>query len=595
MVIAGAVVRAVAEGRGWSPPGGLTALAGDAGAALDLGVAIPPALAGPEFMGQLYEAALAPDARSAGAHYTPADVAERLAGLVIPDSDSLLGGDGGPGTVWDPACGGGAFLLAAADALLKAGHGPDEIVADMLWGTDLDPSAVAVAEAALRMWGNLHGVDVGPGDHLAVADALLDRSAAGPLARAERGGFDVVLGNPPFQGQMAGPSVRTTSTAAALRERFGADVVLPYTDTSALFLVAGSEALAPGGRLAMILPTSVLSARDAAMAREQATRNSTLTGLWLAGELVFDAAVHVCAVLLTRTDGTDSGPVARWRGRDFEPVGSDSGHTVGSGRSGRGRRRVSGGAGAGPEAWARLALPCLGVPDPEVRTAGVLGSLGAARAGFREEYYGLVDHVREAPDPATSLHDLQPSSVAALVTAGLIDPGHCWWGEREVQFARQRYLRPVVDLHSLAAAGGRAALWAAALAVPKVVVATQTKVGEAAVDERGRWVASTPTVAFLASADQLWKAAAVICSPVGSVAALAHTAGGARSLDAIRHSVASVSALPLPVDADAWSTGADALRHRDREAFLAAMASAYAVAHPDELHDWWCARAPWPD
>jgi hypothetical protein len=128
-----------------------------------------------------------------------------------------------------------------------------------------------------------------------------------------------------------------------------------------------------------------------------------------------------------------------------------------------------------------------------------------------------------------------------------------------------------------------------------VVVATQTRVGEAAVDHDGRWVASTPTVAVLAAPERLWEVAAVICSPVGSLAALAATAGSARARDAIRHRVSSIGALPLPVDVDAWRAGADALRTRDRAGFLVAMAAAYALAPSDEVDAWWLARAPWPD
>jgi hypothetical protein len=127
-----------------------------------------------------------------------------------------------------------------------------------------------------------------------------------------------------------------------------------------------------------------------------------------------------------------------------------------------------------------------------------------------------------------------------------------------------------------------------------VVVATQTRVGEAAVDAGGRWVPSTPTIAVLAPPDRLWEVAAVVCSPVGTVAALAATAGTGRAGDAIKHSVASVLALPLPVDQEAWRAGAEALRMRRLDDFVDAMAAAHRVVEPAELHRWWRARARWP-
>ena len=649
---------------------------------------------GAALLGDLYESALTDAARDGGSHYTPADVAAGVVALAVPAVPAATARS------WDPACGGGSLLLAVADAALAAGGDAGTVVAEQLWGTDTDRGAVVVAEAALWLWAMGHGVDVGPGAHLAVADALGapadggwqprpdqvrgergrgdrrrddgrgddggrddggrdDRArsragdASGPMDRATRQGFDLVVANPPFQAQLAGPTVRSGASTEALRRRWGSDVVQPYTDTAALFLVAGVEALAPGGALAMILPTSVLSARDAAGVRAAAAASAELRGLWMATEPVFGAEVDVCAVVLHRPADdqlvTSAAPAAPSGSADGQPSGSaprpDATADRGSadlrgetptpaGRQAPGRRRtgsagtdverwrgrrftvlapatsssiaaVTGATGQAPN-WAPLALAALGVPDPAVRSFGRLGSMVTARSGFRDEYYGLVGHVGEAPgelaldgaDAPGSEGDGKGSDgfgvgLAALVTAGLIDPGRCAWGERPARFAGARYLRPVVDLASLAAAGGRASVWAHDLLVPKVVVATQTRVGEAAVDDGGRWVASTPTVAVVADPDRLWQVAAVICSPVGSVAALVAAAGSGRSVGAIRQSSASVASLPLPVDADAWAEGADALRCRDRPAFLAAMAAAYELRHPSEVDQWWSDRSPW--
>ncbi|MCU1497388.1 MAG: hypothetical protein JWM47_1341 [Acidimicrobiales bacterium] len=695
LAVAASLVDVVGAAVGWSVPAGLR-VEGVARVPGLLDVEVPAELATPDLLGVLYEAALASQARDAGAHYTPVDLAARLVHLV---TGPVAASPGSP-RAWDPACGGGAFLLATAEALLARGLSADEIVAELIWGTDLDPGAVAVAEAALCWWAQRHGSDATPGPHLAVADPLLDvvparprsergrLAAAGPLPVAAAGGFDLVVGNPPFQGQLAGASVRSAETTAALRRRWGRDVVRPYSDTAAIFLVAGARALAPGGRLAMVLPTSVLAARDAAPARAVAAGIGNLTDLWVAAEPVFGAAVEVCAVVLERplrppsstgagstqqaqrfrepsssgrktvpgvvepgqagsapardeasavlgsphpatgtTGAADPGDapsvpvsdeaseVRRWRGRKVERLAP----------SGVGSVVRTGGSAVPGDGWAALALAALGVPDPAVCVAGRLGDIATTRAGFRDEYYGLVGHVIEAPvaacvEPpdrragdaaegcpdghvdgisvgrAAGLTDRVPAGLAALVTSGLVDPGHCAWGKRPASFDRQRYERPAVDLGSLEQAGGRAHTWVRSLLVPKVVVATQTRVGEAAVDLAGRWVASTPTIAVIADPARLWEVAAVVCSPVGTIAALAATAGSARARDAIRHTASTVAGLPLPVDHDAWSAGAEALRRWDRPAFLSAMAAAYAVpaAAIAEVDDWWSSRAPWP-
>ena len=529
----------------------------------NLGVTEP----GPGHLGLLYEALLHPAARDAGSHYTPPDVAHRLvsAALVGRGTD-----DGRSSvTVWDPTCGGGAFLLAAADVLNELGHDPSAIVTEMLWGTDVDPGAAAVADASLRWWAESHGAhEAGPEAHLSVADVFL---AGCPLP----GGFHAVVGNPPFQGQMRGDTVRSVEQNRLLRERWG-DVVGPYTDTAALALAVGASALRPSGRLAMVLPVSVLGARDARAARDAATARAALTGLWVAGEPVFSAEVDVCAVVLT---AGASAPVRRWRSRGFDPLADSE-----APRPGR--------------SWAPLAAAALGVPEPVVSTKGTLADLAQVSAGFRDEYYGLIGHVREAPEDWE--RDLLPRArggehgdLGPLITSGLIEPGRVVWGERPVRFAKVDYRRPVVDLGSLRSAGGRAAARVSALAVPKLLVATQTKVGEAAVDEHGSWVASTPTITAVAPAEWLWRLAAVVCSPVGSALAATATAGAGRATGSIKHSVRSVRELALPVDHDAWIAGAEALRLGHRGEFVDAMAAAYRLTDDGEVRSWWMERAPW--
>lgn len=268
----------------------------------------------------------------------------------------------------------------------------------------------------------------------------------------------------------------------------------------------------------------------------------------------------------------------RWRGRAFEALTPAR------------PSRIVGRDGDGATPWSVLALGALGVPEPEHRSAGRLGDLAMAAAGFRDEYYGLVGHVLEAPVPDPG--DLPPH-LAPLVTSGLVDPGRCTWGHRPARFGGRRWDFPVVDREAVAAAGGRAAAWVASTTGPKVVVASQTRVGEAAVDEAGTWVASTPTVVVRADPDRLWEVAAVVCSPVAAGVLLLAGAGGGRSADAIRPTVASVLDLPLPVDVDAWRAGAVALRHGDLARFTLAMAAAYD-REPGALEAWWTHRLPAP-
>ena len=76
--------------------------------------------AGADLLGLAHEALLAPvDRKARGAHYTPPALADRLVALSLPSTAAA---------VLDPACGGGAFLLAAGRALVERGPSPAEAV-----------------------------------------------------------------------------------------------------------------------------------------------------------------------------------------------------------------------------------------------------------------------------------------------------------------------------------------------------------------------------------------------------------------------------------------------------------------------------------
>ena len=77
------------------------------------------------------------------------------------------------------------------------------------------------------------------------------------------------------------------------------------------------------------------------------------------------------------------------------------------------------------------------------------------------------------------------------MTSGLVDPGRCAWGRRDVTFARRRFQRPTVELARLSPTMRR---WADGLLVPKVLVANQTRVIEAVADPDGRWLPGVPLI-----------------------------------------------------------------------------------------------------
>lgn len=411
----------------------------------------------PWLPGAVHESLLDRSARRrAGAWYTPREVA----GLVA---------DWAPGEpLLDPACGGGAFLLAAAEA---------GVPVDRLAGIDLDPVAAAVAEASLALLGRGR-------PRIAVGDALDVPWPVEPGA---------VVGNPPFLGQLR---------AATSRGR-GAG----YADAAALFL---REAVRRSPRVAMVQPESVLAARDAAAVRDEVAPH--LAAVWVPGVPLFDAAVRTCVVIVDRSH---HGAPRRLVGMPPVDVGA-----------------------LDPHRWATAAAGDV----PEVELEGSpLGSEATVIAGFRDEYYALGPHVQERVG-------------APLVTSGLIDRGRCLWGSRPARYGGRRWDAPAVADPPPSARR---------LLVPKVLVATQTRVLEAVADPEGAWVPCTPVISVVPAEGRIWHVLAALLSPAATAWLLRRAAGAALSSGALKPTAPLLRQLPLPTDAARWDAAAAAVRGGD--------------------------------
>lgn len=178
-------------------------------------------------------------------------------------------------TIGDPSCGTGGFLVSAMQYLLETYTSPEAVItetdeesgatekiytgdlledhrehirSDMFHGYDFDATMLRIAAMNLM----LHGVD-DPDIHY---QDTLSASFTERFPQTAKEGFDVVLANPPFKGQLDFEDVH----AGLLRQ-------VKTKKTELLFVALILRMLKTGGRSATIVPDGVLFGSSSAHKR----------------------------------------------------------------------------------------------------------------------------------------------------------------------------------------------------------------------------------------------------------------------------------------------------------------------------------------
>lgn len=514
-----------------------------------------------------YESTLGVAERRAGAWYTPRTLADALTRWAA----TFLPLDPAPRCL-DPACGAGAFLLASAEMLAERGLDPITIVERHLIGVDIDADALRNARAALVLWARGRGAPRDPTPVLVHGDALTS-----PLMDDIEA--DLILGNPPFQSQLSTDTMIDQRRRRMLERRFG--LAGAYTDTASWFLAAAVRWLGDGGVACLLQPQSIIGARDAGALRSLLVDRDLLAGLWWDDHQWFEAAVRVCAPIVRRT--ANAHQVRRSIGVPVvEGVAFDA-------------RDAS--------SFATMVADMVGIPHvgadvlfPNGPSAGIerIGDRAKVTAGFRDEYYGLIAALVSDTDGA-------PTDPAPLVTVGHVDPAVIRWADHPVRLAKATRQAPVVDCGRL---HGRVAHWVESRRVPKLVVASQGRVIEAAADPDGLYVPLTPLISVepTDSAD-LWKLLAVVLAPPIAAASVAARVGTGLGEGSVRLRAVDLAAIPLPSHDGPWSLAAAILAGVDDRAASRVelvdevgrlMCAAYGMTDVDAapVLAWWSDRQP---
>lgn len=493
------------------------------------------------------------DPVSDGAVYTPYPVAEKLV-----NHTNLQAGQ----SVCDPAMGAGVFLIAAAEKRFHLGQSIESI-AKQTAGADIDAVSVEVAKLSMQLWSWLRGTTGVSFDGLVCADPLIN-----PPTNWVKS-FDVIVGNPPFLSQLKSRTTRHKNRAQKLKQKYG-KLATQYVDESALFLLASLDMVKKKGTICLIVPTSIFGAASARPIREHIDEVMPMTGLWVGGRDVFtDAKVDVLAPILS----TEQKPLVHVYFQKSEMCPTEV-------------KRENNGS------WGAILADALGVPILDAAIEKDLQREATVTADFRDAYYWLSERVEE------NGFQTHRKKIGKLATVGLVDPLTFNHGKKEVRFAKKKYSEPVVVAEHNPP--NDFSEWLKRRRVPKILVATQTKVIECVVDEIGDLIPSTPLIIIQpVNPNNIWHLASALSSPVGAAWAASEAAGTGLGANTVRLRASQLNLFPLPATSPEWDRAADLAQSIQTQGgsektfrdFGLVINSAYGI-EDDDLLQWWINRLP---
>lgn len=226
----------------------------------------------------------------------------------------------------DPACGSGVFLVMAFDYMkselkrvnekiadLKGGalglFDPDsEILTNNLFGVDVNSESIEIAKLSLWVKTARRGKPLDSLDaNLKVGDSLIEDSNYAYLAHGftwatafpevfAEGGFDIVLGNPPYVRMELLKKMKPY-----LENRF--EVVSDRADLYCYFFERGLKLLKPGGRLGYISSSTFFKTGSGKPLRDFLRTQATLETVVDFGDLqIFEGVTTYPAILTMRRE-----------------------------------------------------------------------------------------------------------------------------------------------------------------------------------------------------------------------------------------------------------------------------------------------------
>lgn len=259
--------------------------------------------------GDVYEYLIAKmaDAGVKGEFFTPRPIVDVIIDILSPDSSMK---------VWDPACGTGGFLTRAFDSMVADANSKTEphskerdalikkLRTDSIFGSETESVSARLARMNMILHGDGHSsiVEFNSLDRQSYTHKKLEirgKKEANPIPDIIKSGFNLVMGNPPYGG---------SQTVSDVGMQFK-----PWHKSAkpeANFLQVMLHALAPGGRLGVVLPEGVLFRREEQKIRERLLKDFHLEAVIGLFKGAFEfAEVKACILIIRRPRSSE-----KWKG-----------------------------------------------------------------------------------------------------------------------------------------------------------------------------------------------------------------------------------------------------------------------------------------
>jgi type I restriction enzyme M protein len=216
-----------------------------------------------DVLGSAFEVMINPEMKGdKGQYFTPRHVIRMCLEVLDPQDGE---------TFFDPACGSGGFLIGAMDHVYRKieleRDSENEIIenkkdyaSQCIFGMDYDRLIAKVAKAYMLVWGDGRA-------NIAVCDALNESQWGSDVVAKFTSGkgkavnlrqFDLIATNPPFAGDVASEDTLSRYELAYKQSRTGARRRVPRLARDKMFIERCINMLAPGGRMAIVLPRGTL-------------------------------------------------------------------------------------------------------------------------------------------------------------------------------------------------------------------------------------------------------------------------------------------------------------------------------------------------